>query len=78
MTPIPPQGSVNGEHGFPKVVAPNIRILINGDMPRGVSAYDVLGGWVDVLVWDDDGRPMHNGEDFVTQRVFGKVEVKEA
>ena len=79
MTTTPPlKGSVNGEHGLPKIVPVNIRVFVDGDMPRGVVAYDVLEGWADVLCWDDDGNPLHNGEDFVSQRVYGKVEVKGA
>lgn len=75
MTP-PRQGSVNGEYGFPIVQAKRIRVLVDGDMPRGVAAWDCDAGWADVLwrdetgglQWADTGR-------FRTVRVTGKIEV---
>ena len=81
MTDIPRQGSVNGECGLPAMSLDErkaIRVTVNGDMPRSVVAFDADAGWVDVIQWDDDGRPLHNGEDFVTQRLHGTVEVRSA
>lgn len=74
MTKVPPRkGKVDD---MPPCVVRNMRVFVNGDMPRGVTAYDADEGWADVLIWNDEGAPMHNGEGFVTQRLFGKIEVK--
>ena len=75
MTTAPQRGNSNV---MPYEERKTIRVLVDGDMLRGVSAYDVLEGWADVLIWDDDGNALHDGESFVTKRVFGKVEVKSA
>ena len=76
MTEEPPQkGSVDGQHGLPTVNARGIRIFVDGDLPKGVRSWDADEGWADVLRWHDDGYPMHDGEDFVTQRIYGKVRV---
>lgn len=74
---IPRQGSVNGEYGFPVVEAITIRVFVNGDMPRGVVAYDVDAGWADVLLYDEQGGLVRNGNYFLTQRRTGVVEVRE-
>jgi hypothetical protein len=77
MTLTPPRkGSVDGLHGLPSVDAKRIRVLIAGDMLRGVVSYDCDEGWADVLVWGDDGNVLHDGENFVTQRRHGVVEVR--
>lgn len=79
MTTFPPRkGSVDGLHGLPVIQARLIRVFVNGDMPRGVVSYDCDEGWADILVWNDSGRPLHDGENFVVQRVAGVVEVKRA
>lgn len=79
MTLPPRQGSVNGEYGFPKVPARSVRVLIDGDMPRGVVAYDVTAGWADLLLYDEHGALVMNGAGgFLTRRVTGKVEVRAA
>lgn len=72
---LPRKGSVDGLHGLPVIVARHIRVLIDGDMLRGVVSFGADEGWADVLVWDDAGDVLHDGENFVTQRRFGVVEV---
>jgi len=74
---VTPQGSINGEYGFPIVDAKTIRITIDGDMPRGVAAWDCDAGWADVLDYDENGalRWADHGR-FVTRRVVGKVVVR--
>lgn len=76
--PTPPrQGSVNGEYGFPVVDAKFLRVFVDGDMPRGVAAWDCDAGWADVLTYDEAGGLVMNGAgDFVLRRVTGKVEVR--
>lgn len=77
MTAPPRQGSVEGQYGFAIVDAKRIRVLIDGDMPRGVAAYNIDEGWADVLTYDEQGALVTNGAGrFVTKRVAGKVEVK--
>lgn len=74
----PDRGSVEGQYGFPRLPGAKFRVFVDGDMPRGVVAYDVIEGWAEVLQWDDEGHVLHNGEDFVKTRIHGKVEVREA
>lgn len=74
----PRKGSVDGLHGLPRIHGKMIRVFVDGDMPRGVVSFDCDAGWCDVLVWNDVGRPLFDGENFVTQRLTGKVEVREA
>ena len=52
---IPRQGSANGEHGFPVVEGKNLRVCVDGDMHRGVAAYDIDEGWADIIELDDHG-----------------------
>jgi len=78
MTSPPRKGSVDGLHGLPIIQARLVRIFVDGDMPRGVVSYDCDQGWCDVLVWDDAGCVVNDGENFVTQRVYGKVEARSA
>lgn len=79
MTTSPPRrGSVDGLHGFPVVEARLVRVFVNNDMPRGVVSYDCYAGWADVLVWNDDGDPVTDGENFIVRRLFGNIEVFEA
>ena len=78
MTAPPRKGSVDGLHGLPVINASLIRVFVDGDMPRGVVSFNCDEGWCDVLVWDDAGRIVNDGENFVTQRVHGRVEVRAA
>lgn len=78
MTAPPRKGSVDGLHGLPVIEGRLIRVFVDGDMPRGVVSYDCDAGWCDVLVWDDLGRIVTDGENFITQRLRGKVEVRAA
>lgn len=74
---IPRTGSVNGEYGFPIVEAKRIRVYIDGDMPRGVVAYNLNEGWADILTYDEQGALVTNGiGGFIARRVTGKVEVR--
>lgn len=72
----PRAGSIDGLPGLPRVEVAKIRVFVDGDMPRGVYAFNADEGWAEVLVYGDDGRPLHNGEHLVVQRVFGKVEAR--
>ncbi|MEN9924166.1 MAG: hypothetical protein RL268_292 [Pseudomonadota bacterium] len=74
----PRKASVDGLHGLPTIKGESVRVMVDGDMLRGVVSYDCDEGWADVLEWDDGGHPLHNGEYFVTQRLYGKIEVREA
>lgn len=75
MTP-PRTGSVDGQYGYPIVEAKRVRVFVDGDMPRGVTAYNVDEGWADVLTYGDQGELLTNGAGvFLTRRIAGKVEV---
>lgn len=73
-----PKGPVDGLHGLPIVDGKTVRVFVDGDMPRGVQSWNAEEGWADVLIWNDDGTPLFDGENYVTQRVTGRVEVKPA
>lgn len=74
---LPRQGSVNGEYNFPVLDMKHYRVTIDGDMPRGLAAWNVDEGWADVLVRDETGTLVMNGAGgFVTKRVTGKIEVR--
>ena len=75
MTP-PRKASIDGLHGLPVVEGKTVRVLLDGDMLRGIVSFDADEGRADVLLWDDQGNALHNGEFFVTQRMFGKIEVR--
>lgn len=75
MTDAPRKGSVDGLHGLPVIKGHVVRVFVDGDMPRGVVSWDADAGWADVLVRGDDGFALTDGENFVTQRVFGKITV---
>lgn len=72
---VPRKGSNEGLHGLPLVEGKAVRVTIDGDMPHGVVSWNADEGWADVVMWNDDGSPIHNGEAIVTQRVFGNVQV---
>lgn len=79
MTTLPRQGSVNGEYGFPVIDARRLRVFIDGDMPRGVAAWDCDAGWADILAHHEDGSFVRDPAGrFITRRVTGKVEVRAA
>ena len=79
MTTLPRQGSVNGEYGFPVIDARRLRVFIDGDMPRGVAAWDCDEGWADILTHDENGHVrMDDCGRFILKRVAGKIEVREA
>lgn len=78
MTAPPRKASVDGLHGLPIIDGRVVRVFVDGDMPRGVVSYDCDEGWADVLIWDDEGGPLTDGENFITRRLFGRVEVKAA
>lgn len=69
------KGSVDGMHGLPVVNGQTVRVFVDGDMPRGVISWDAEHGWCDVMVWNDDGGPVSDGENFISRRLFGKIEV---
>lgn len=75
MTNAPRKGSVDGLHGLLVIEGRAVRVYVDGDMPRGVVSWDCDGGWADVLIWDDEGTPVSDGENFVTKRVFGTIKV---
>lgn len=74
----PRKGSTDGQHGLPVIYGKPVRVFVDGDMPRGVVAYDCEAGWCEVLMWTDDGWPVTDGENFIVRRLTGKVEVIEA
>ncbi len=76
--PAPRKASVDGLHGLPAIKGESVRVIVDGDMLRGVVSYDCDEGWADILEWDDDGKPLHNGEYYVTRRIHGVVEARTA
>ena len=54
-----------------------LRVFIDGDMPRGVIAWNADEGWAEVMVWNDDGTAVGGASDPQTRRVYGKVNVVE-
>lgn len=76
MTLAPRRCSTDGRWGYPKPEdASRLRVLIDGDMLRGVVAYDVDEGWADVLLWGDDGDPVMRDGQFVATRRTGQIKV---
>lgn len=76
MTLAPRRCSTDGREGYPKPDdASRLRVLIDGDMLRGVVAYDADAGWADVLLWDEDGNPTMRDGHFVAVRRTGMIEV---
>jgi hypothetical protein len=79
VTTLPRQGSCEGQYGFPIVDGRRLRVFIDGDMPRGVAAWDCDAGWADVLVRREDGSvKLDAAGRFITRRVSGKIEVRKA
>lgn len=72
------KGSIDGQHGLPKVKADSVRILIDGDMPRGVVAWNAEEGWADILDRDEHGSFVQIDGKTRTRRIYGKIEVREA
>ena len=75
MTQSPPRLATDGREGFPNPVdAQSIRVYIDGDLKRGVVAYDMIEGWADVIAWDEDGEPrLTDTGDYIAQRYRGKI-----
>lgn len=76
MIETPRQLSANGEHGFPIASAGNkVHVTINGDSRRGVVAYDIAAGWVETVMLDDKGYPLHRDGEYMHKREYGTVDV---
>lgn len=76
MTLAPRRCSTDGRCGYPQPTDPaRLRVLIDGDMLRGVVAYDIDEGWADVLLWDEDGNPVMRNGQFVATRRSGVIKV---
>ena len=77
MTAAPPRLVTYGyeSDGRPSDVDPlRIRVYINGDLKRGVVAYDMIEGWADVIAWDEQGEPrLTDTGDYIAQRYRGKI-----
>jgi len=77
MTAAPPRLVTYGyeSDGRPSDVDPlRIRVYINGDLKRGVVAYDMIEGWADVIAWDEQGDPrLTDTGDYIAQRYRGKI-----
>lgn len=71
----PRRGSVDGLHNLPVVRAESARVLVDGDMLRGVVSFDCDEGWAEILVWNDEGHALFDGENYLTRRVHGVIEV---
>jgi hypothetical protein len=73
----PRQCASNADYGFERLARPDcIRILINGDLKRGVIAYDQDAGWADVVLWDDHGQPVWKDGDYCRTRYHGDIRVE--
>ena len=77
MTKAPPRLSANGEYGLPvnRTITSRIRAFVDGDFLRHLIAYDMEAGWVEVIEHDENGFLTHRDGEWVTRRIFGKVEV---
>lgn len=75
MTEAPRRLATDGREGFPTPSnADAVRVYIDGDLKRGVIAYDALAGWVDVIMWDQDGVPVVTDDgDYIAQRYRGTI-----
>lgn len=54
-------------------LACRIRVTVDGDMLRCVTAYDASAGWVEILAHADNGFLEHCDGDFVKRRIYGKI-----
>ena len=75
MTQAPPRLATDGRKGFPRPArSADVRVYIDGDLKRGVVAYDMIEGWADVILWREDGMACFtDGGDFIAQRYRGKI-----
>lgn len=51
------------------------RLFVDGIEYHGALRADEDAGWAEVLVLNADGNPIHDGEDFKTQVITGRVEL---
>jgi hypothetical protein len=54
-------------------LASRIRVFVDGDMLRCVTAYDIPAGWVEIIAHGDNGFLQHCDGEWVTRRVHGKI-----
>jgi len=75
VTQAPQRIATDGREGFPcPLDSGAIRVYINGDLKRGVVAYDMIEGWADVIAWDEQGEPrLTDTGDYIAQRYRGKI-----
>lgn len=75
MTQAPPRMATDGRVGFPRPADDaDIRVFIDGDLKRGVVAYDMVAGWADVILWREDGKAqLTDTGDFIAHRYRGKI-----
>lgn len=74
----PPRQCASDEsYGFEQLARPDcIHILIDGDLKRGVVAYDQDAGWADVVLWDDAGQPVWKDDTYCRTRYHGDIRVE--
>lgn len=73
----PRQCAGNDDYGFERLARPEcIRILIDGDLKRGVLAYDQDAGWADVVLWDDHGVAVYTEGKVCRTRYHGDIRVE--
>ena len=77
MSHAPIRFSANGEHGFPSAhdIVHRLRILVDGDMLRGVLAYDMEAGWVEVAETNGRGEYVRMNGQYIARRIIGAVKV---
>lgn len=77
MTEIPVRFSSNGEFGLPfdRSLSPRLRVFVGGDFLRGIVAYDIEAGWVEVLEHDERGHATKRDGQWLTRRVHGRVDI---
>ncbi len=77
----PRKGSIDGRYGLPIVPAEigrGLQVSVDGDVKRGVAAYDMDEGWADIPMRTDQGHFIQRSDGRPPDpcvRIWGKVQV---
>ena len=52
-----------------------VQVFVDGQEVRDCLAYDIDGGWADTYVTDEQNRLVVRGDELVTSRLCGKIQV---
>lgn len=71
---IPRRVACDGRSGFVPPHDPYVyRVFIDGDMKRGVNAFDLDEGWIEIAIFDDNGKHIEKDGDFFYRRCYGDI-----